>query len=104
MLDGWSIPVFAENPDLLHYILIMLIFALIVMRTTRKEGTKKSDLAALTFKKCPGCSAQLPLSTLVCDACDYNFLSSSILRHKLLPASAESLASVAPQQSFAYRD
>src|SRR5262245_28256229 len=34
-------------------------------------------------KPCPSCTEQLPLSTLICDACDYNFLSGN--GHKLLP-------------------
>lgn len=37
------------------------------------------------LKTCPNCADQVPLSTLVCDACDHNFLSGSIVRHKLLP-------------------
>ncbi len=35
-------------------------------------------------KPCPSCTEQLPLSTLICDACDYNFLSGH--GNKLLPA------------------
>jgi hypothetical protein len=103
MLENWSNPMLAVNSDILHYILIVLIFALLIVRMTRKEGGQKKDFAVLAFKKCPQCTAQLPLSALVCDDCDYNFISSSILRHKLLPASGESMANATPQQSFAYR-
>jgi ribosomal protein L40E len=103
MLENWSNLMLAENSDILHYILIVLIFALLIVRMTRKEGGQRKGFAILAFKKCPQCTAQLPLSALVCDDCDYNFLSSSILRHKLLPASGESMVGAAPQQSFAYR-
>ena len=53
-------------------------------RSTAKEH-HPGDLRA--FKNCPNCADPLPLSTLVCDVCEYNFLSASIgPRHKLLPA------------------
>jgi hypothetical protein len=74
----------------------------LLLNPFKKSFTGKQDLGILAFKKCPQCSEQLPVSTLVCDACDHNFLASSILRHKLLPAPAESIAGT-PQQSFAYR-
>jgi predicted amidophosphoribosyltransferase len=47
-----------------------------------------------TEKNCPNCTEQLPLSALICDACDYNFLSRSVGgKHKLL-AAPESAAQV----------
>jgi hypothetical protein len=53
---------------------------------------QQNDAADRMFEKrnisarkcCPSCSEQVPLSTLICDACDYNFLSGH--GHKLLPA------------------
>ena len=48
---------------------------------------KRQDLVLSALKTCPKCAEQLPLSTLVCDTCDYNFLSRTVgHRHKLLPA------------------
>ena len=41
------------------------------------------------LKDCPNCAEQLPLSALMCDACDYNFLAAMPGRHKLLPAPRE---------------
>lgn len=42
----------------------------------------------LSSKKCPSCAAQLPLSALFCEACEYNFLSGAVgFRNKLLPSS-----------------
>ena len=103
--------------DLEYFALIALILTLLVVRTSRNQGglrslfskpiqksfTKKRDLTVLVFKKCPQCDEQMPVSTLVCDSCDYNFLASSILRHKMLPAPQSSNVGVAPQQAFAYR-
>jgi len=38
-----------------------------------------------TYKKCPDCAAQVPVSALLCDACEYNFIASMAThRHKLL--------------------
>jgi uncharacterized protein UPF0547 len=91
----------------LHFSLIGLILILLTMRTMTKlfGSIIKSLAAGLTFAKshfserffenkripalktCPNCAEQLPLSTLICESCDYNFLASSIVRgQKLLPA------------------
>ena len=53
-----------------------------------KGATAKGQKVALSaLKACPKCAEQLPLSTLVCETCDYNFLSRSVgHRHKLLSA------------------
>jgi len=38
-------------------------------------------------KKCPGCEMQLPLSAIICDGCNYNFLAARPDRsHRMLPA------------------
>ena len=40
-----------------------------------------------TEKNCPNCAEPLPLSALICEGCDYNFLSRSVGgKHKLLAA------------------
>jgi hypothetical protein len=47
-----------------------------------------------TSKKCPDCAAQVPVSALLCDACEYNFIANmAIHRHKLLnpPTVSESV-------------
>jgi hypothetical protein len=54
---------------------------------------KTQDMDLLALKKCPECAEQLSLSALLCDRCNYNFLSGSVAhRHKLLPAPSEPLA------------
>ena len=54
-------------------------------------GRKGADIhhhpVLSALKTCPKCAGQLPLSTLVCDGCEYNFLSGGVgSRHKMLPA------------------
>ena len=54
---------------------------------------KIQPMDRLAMKKCPECAEQLSLSALLCDKCDYNFLSGSVAhRHKLLPAPSAALA------------
>ena len=72
---------------------IALTFALLMARiASEKDGPFKRH-HVLTLKKCPECAEQLPISALVCDACDYNFLCRTVgHRHKLLPSSSDALA------------
>lgn len=82
---------------------IALILALLAGRMANKKATtffkrrriknalpgailrKRSALP--TAKKCPNCSDNQPMAALVCDACDYNFLSGTVgSRLKLLQA------------------
>jgi hypothetical protein len=52
-----------------------------------KNAARSEHLSHSALKTCPKCSVQVPLTTLVCDACDFNFLSGCVgTRHKLLPA------------------
>jgi len=40
-----------------------------------------------THKYCPNCAEPMPISVLICDACDYNFLSGRVgTKLKSLPA------------------
>jgi len=72
----------------LFAILLTVAVLVSVTETTIASSNAKehhpTDIRA--FKNCPNCTDQLPLSTLVCDACEYNFLSGSTgSRYKLLP-------------------
>lgn len=52
-------------------------------------------------KKCPGCEQQLPLSAIMCEGCDYNFLAARPDRlHSMLPA-PEALAEEPEQKKIA---
>jgi hypothetical protein len=82
----------AEDLILFFLFAIMLTIPVLAAITAKsgdapKSTPKKHHMDLRAFKECPHCADQLPLSTLVCDACDYNFLSRAVgLRHKLLPA------------------
>jgi hypothetical protein len=80
------------------------IFKWLFPATLVKLFAKKEPFALPAFKKCPKCDEQLPISTLVCDTCDYNFLAGTVRhRHKMLPAPADPLPHEASAQTFAYR-
>jgi hypothetical protein len=99
----------AESSNILSFSAIVLILAFLTARlASNKHGTffewllggslvrsiaKRQHVALPEVKTCPKCSDQLPLSALVCDTCDYNFLSRRVGNgHKLLPAPSEPLA------------
>jgi hypothetical protein len=104
-MKNWSMLIITANLDVITHAAMVPIFALLTARIARKlDGVfkyfvpravknpfeRKDSFAALAFKKCPKCAEQLPLSTLVCDACDYNFLAGSVIRpHTALPAPDE---------------
>lgn len=94
----------AEGIDLLDISAIALILIFLIGRIVKRKqsGFAKSSQARATsartadrffeirhipaLKPCPNCAEQLPLSALVCDACDYNFLAARPGRgQKLLP-------------------
>jgi hypothetical protein len=53
------------------------------------------------LKPCPNCAEELPLSAIICDACDYNFLAARPGRgQKLLPPS-EAVTREVPEQRIA---
>jgi hypothetical protein len=121
-MDGNSAMI-AEELNILHISGIALILAFFTARTARglERGFFKAFLTRRLFandrdpdrmferqhiqalKKCPNCSEQLPLTALICEPCDYNFLSGMVGHgHKLLP-SPEPRAPEMPTQIFAYR-
>lgn len=104
--DGRTLMI-AEGLNILHFSAIALILVFLTARIAKKkygsffksfiaESTLTNNCAfgrfferphILALKKCPNCAEQLPLSALICDACDYNFLSRMVGRgQKLLPS------------------
>src|SRR4029077_10488953 len=93
LTDGRMLMI-AGNSDILHFAAMALILVLLTARIVKRKrgGFFKSSRARRTstnksvadrffenkrmpaLKPCPNCAEQLPLSALVCDACDYNFL------------------------------
>src|SRR6266567_8938269 len=53
------------------------------------------------LKKCPNCPEQLPLSALICEACDYNFLSGMVGRGQKFLPSPEPMTHEGSNQRFA---
>jgi hypothetical protein len=84
----------AEGLNIFHFSAIALIVAFLTARiASKKDRAILKRQHVLTLKKCPKCAEQLPLSALICDACDYNFLSRMVGHgHKLLPSPSEPLA------------
>jgi hypothetical protein len=85
--------VIAEDLSVFFLLTIVLINSAFRIISARNGGrsalptSKERRIDPLKFKNCPKCAEELPLSTLVCDACDYNFLSGSNQgRYRLLPA------------------
>jgi len=53
---------------------------------------KREKVASPAQKQCPKCAEQLPMQAVVCDACDYNFLSMTAgNQHKPMPPHGEHL-------------
>jgi hypothetical protein len=119
-MDG-STAMLAEDLNILHFAAIPLILVLLAIRRAKanRGGFFKSLLAGCRFtknldadrmferqhvqalKKCPNCTEELPLSALICEGCDYNFLSGMVGQgHKLLP-SPEPLVPEMSKQSVA---
>lgn len=104
---------FEMSSDVFYYAAIIAVIGLLIARVVLKQGlinyerflperfARRNELPILVFKKCPQCAEQLPVSALVCDGCDHNFLAGSILRHKLLPAPEDSMRSAPVHRSFA---
>lgn len=120
--DGSTLMI-AEGLNMLHFSAIALILVFLAGRIAKKKDGSfyKSSEAGSTLandctsgrifkkrhipalKKCPKCAEQLPPSTLICDACDYNFLSGMVgQRDRLLP-SPKPLAHEVSRQTSAYR-
>lgn len=104
---------FGTSSDIFYYAVILAVLGLLIGRTLAKQHlitfasflrerfARRNEIPILVFKKCPQCAEQLPVSALVCDGCDHNFLAGSILRHKLLPAPESSMRGGPTRQSFA---
>ena len=104
----------AESLDVLSLSAALTLAFLVAKMFRKKRSVPKSFQAHESFtpkrvkgrlfksqhspvlKQCPSCAQQLPLSALMCDTCDYNFLAERPGRRQvLLPQSLDSLT---PQQ------
>ena len=113
----------AENLDILNFFTPAIILMFLIARTgNKKQGgffkalamrSAFSDDCAVdrmfekqhipSLKKCPNCVEHLPLSALICEACDYNFLSGMVGYGNRLLAAPEPRPRQMAKRSFAYR-
>jgi hypothetical protein len=99
LTDGSPLMI-AGGLEILPITAIALIIVLLVTRIVKRKqfrarstGTHKRASGRLferqrspELKSCPNCTEQLPLSALICDKCDYNFLAARPGRgQRLLP-------------------
>jgi hypothetical protein len=61
------------------------LFAVVALPVAVLKGRRVS--MPEVFKKCPQCSHELTASTLLCEHCDYNFLSMTTKHPRLMPPS-----------------
>ena len=100
LLTDGSLLMIAGGLEILPITAIALIIVLLVTRMVKRKqfrargtGTHKRASGRLferqrspELKPCPNCTEQLPLSALICDTCDYNFLAARPGRgQRLLP-------------------
>jgi hypothetical protein len=112
-----------EGSNILYFTPIAVVLVAFTARIARgRHGSVFSSLAVrrrfrndraydrmfekrqiVAFKKCPNCTEQLPLSAVLCDACDYNFLSEMVGHGQKLLPSPEALAQEITAQRYEYR-
>jgi hypothetical protein len=113
--DGRTL-MMAEDLNIIYFSAIGLILVFLTLRIAAKRNFSgagsalANDGASSRFferqripalKKCPNCTEQLPLSALICEACDYNFLSRMVGRGQKFLPSPEPMTHEVPNQSFA---
>jgi hypothetical protein len=88
LLTGGSTPMITGGLEIFPTTVVALILVLLVARllkrkTFRGRGTFANRRDSGRFferqrspelKPCPSCNEELPLSAIICDICDYNFL------------------------------
>jgi hypothetical protein len=121
VLTHSSTLVIAEGLDILAITALALILVLLAARMVkRKRGVVKSFRArgttannkraagrlferqrSLALKPCPNCAEQLPLSAVICDTCEYNFLAERPGRGQTLLPSPQAMTDEALKQKIA---
>ena len=112
--------VMAEGFDLFSITAVALIFVLLAEQLMkRKRGVLKSSRArgAVTNKRasgrifksqrspalkpCPNCAEKLPLTAVICNICDYNFLAERPGRGQTLLPAPQPITHEVPEQQMA---
>ena len=94
LTDGRALMV-AGGPEILPIIAVALILVLLMVRIVKRKTFRTRGTSCRLFerqrspelKPCPNCTEQLPLSAIICNTCDYNFLAARPGRgQNLLPS------------------
>ena len=110
----------AEGVDIPFVAIVALIFVLLAVRiakrrrggfkSVRGRGNAAKKRASGGFfegqrsparKQCPNCAEQLPLSAIICQACDYNFLAERPGRGQKLLSAPQPMTHEVPVQKIA---
>ncbi|HEX5022912.1 MAG TPA: hypothetical protein VFX54_19755 [Candidatus Binatia bacterium] len=67
--------------------------------TRKGVGSLFKSQRTPVLKRCPSCAQQLPLSVIMCDTCDYNFLAERPGRRQVLLQPPKPLTQETPQQN-----
>jgi len=67
----------------------------------RASGRLSKRQRRAVLKPCPSCAEKLPVSTIICDACAYNFLAERPGRGQALLPSPQPMNHEAPEQKIA---
>jgi hypothetical protein len=65
--------------------------------TRKRVGSLFKSQRTPVLKPCPSCAQQLPLSAILCDTCDYNFLAERPVRRQALLQPPKPLTHKKPQ-------
>jgi hypothetical protein len=119
VLSYGSMLLMAEGVDIPFITALALIFVLLAARIVkRKRGilkfirarggvTNKGASRRLfegqrsPLKQCPNCAEQLPLSAIICETCDYNFLAERPGRGQRLLSPPQPMTGEVPEQKIA---
>lgn len=114
LTDGHALMV-AAGPEILPITAFALILVLLVTRIVKREPFRARG--AVTHKRasgrlferqrspevkpCPNCTKQLPLSAIICNTCDYNFLAARPGRGQNLLPLPQPMTHELPEQEIA---
>jgi hypothetical protein len=119
VLTNGSTLLIAEGLDVLSVAALILIVVLLARIVKRKRDVRKSLRARSTgtykrasarlfenhrtpaLKQCPNCAEQLPLSVIICQMCDYNFLAERPGRGQKLLSAPQPMIREVPEQKIA---
>lgn len=117
LLTGGHALMAAKGLEILPITAVALILVLLVRRIVKRETLRARSAvthkrtAGRLFKRqrtpelkpCPNCTEQLPLSAIICNKCDYNFLAARPGRGQNLLPSPQPMTHGVPEQEITSR-